>query len=529
MKEQKRYDVGIYCRLSKDDMGGGESTSIVSQRNMLEKYVKENGWTVYDCYIDDGYSGTNFNRPDFERMIDDVEHEKINMVVVKDLSRLGRNYLMSGQYTEVYFPDRGVRFIALNDGIDTINTDNDIAPFKNILNEMYAKDISKKVRSAVRTKKQNGEFLSNRAPYGYQKDPINKNKLIIEETGAVVVGRIYDMCQGGFGTNTIAKTLNNEGILSPRNHHEVICPNYYKTPQRKYEWTPETIHGILRSRIYRGDMVQGIYECSRFKRTPNKRKPKNEWIITPNTHEPIIDSETWEYVQKCLDSRKRVMHSNELQLFAGFIKCADCGYALAYARRFGTEYYSCGLYRRRGIEYCTQHYINKEVLTEIVLDDIRKHARLAVEEEELLAKHLAEVYGNNNETQVKSLKSELKMTEKRHAELDKLIKHIYEDNVTGKITDKRFCKLSGEYELEQTALEVRIEEIQNELEQIGRNKHDYSSWLELIKNYTGIRELDRIVLSELVEKITVGNAEVIDGKKHVEVTIYYKFIGAIRL
>ena len=529
MKGQKRYDVGIYCRLSKDDMGGGESTSIISQRCMLEKYVKDNGWMVFDCYIDDGYSGTNFNRPDFQRMIDDIEAEKINLVIVKDLSRLGRNYLMTGQYTEVYFPNRGVRFIALNDGIDTVNSDNDIAPFKNILNEMYAKDISKKVRSAVRTKKQNGEFLSNRAPYGYKKDPANKNKLIVEETGAVIVKRIYDMCQGGMGTNTIAKILNSEGILSPRNHHEVICPGYYKTPQRKYEWTPETIHGILRSRIYKGDMVQGIYECAQFKRTPYKRKAKEDWIITPNTHEPIIDSETWVYVQKCFDSRKRVMRSNELQLFAGFIKCADCGYALAYARRFGTEYYSCGLYRRRGIEHCTQHYINKDLLIQIVLDDIRRNAKLAVEDEENVARQLMESYGNEGEQHRKELQNELKTAEKRYAELDKILKQLYEDSVIGKITDKRFRKLSGEYETEQTEIEAKISEMQSKLDRLGQNKCDFTAWMELIKNYTEIRELDRIVLGELVEKITVGNTEIIDGKKHLEITIYYKFVGAIRL
>ena len=529
MKEHKQYSVGIYCRLSKDDIGSGDSSSILSQKAMLEEYVHDNGWTVFDYYVDDGYSGTNFNRPDFQRMIDDVEAGKINMVVVKDLSRLGRNYIMTGQYTEVYFPDREVRFVALNDGIDTENSDNDIAPFKNILNEMYSKDISKKVRSAVRTKKQNGEFLSNRAPYGYQKDPANRNKLIIEESGAAVVRRIYDLCASGHGSPYIAKILNQDGVISPRSHHEKLCPGYYKTPQRKYVWNPETVHNILRSRIYKGDMVQGIYECVRFKRTPSKRKPAEDWIITPNTHEPIINDELWHYVQKCLDTRKRVVGSGEMQLFAGFIRCADCGYALAYARRWGTEYYSCGLYRRKGLEHCTQHYINKQVLIEVVLDDIRRYAKMAQEDADGLAQKLAAANGDKEEQLISSFSAELKASEARFSELDRIMEELYEDKVAGTLNDARFRKLSDKYEAEQQSLEKKIEEIKAEIERLRANRQDASAWLELIRKYADIQELDRIVLGELVEKITVGEAQIIDGVKHIDITIYYRFVGAVRL
>lgn len=395
MKKHEQYHAGIYCRLSKDDVGNGDSSSILSQKAMLGKYVRDNGWTVFDHYIDDGYSGTNYNRPDFQRLLDDIEGGHVNMVVVKDLSRLGRNYLMTGQYTDIYFPDRGVRFVALNDGIDTKNADNDIAPFKNILNQMYSTDLSKKVRSAVRMKKQKGEFLSNYAPYGYRKDPANKNHLVIEERGAAIVRRIFELCASGHGSPYIAKTLNREGILSPRHHRAELDPTYKIKGQ--YEWTPETIHGILRSRIYKGDMVQGVYDCARFKRTPSRRKPSEDWIVTPNTHEPIVGDDLWFYVQKCLDTRKRVQRNGEPQLFNGFIKCADCGYALACASRYGTEYYSCGLYRRKGAEKCTQHYINKKVLIEAVLDDIRKNARLAQEDEDGLAAQLAALNGDREE------------------------------------------------------------------------------------------------------------------------------------
>jgi len=527
MKKHEQYSVGIYCRLSKDDIGGGDSSSITSQKSMLEKYVCDNGGAVFDYYVDDGYSGTNYNRPNFQRMIDDVEAGNINMVLVKDLSRLGRNYIQTGQYTDIYFPDRGVRFVALNDGIDTENADNDIAPFKNILNQMYSTDLSKKVRSAVRMKKQNGEYLSNYAPYGYQKDPANKNRLIVEETGAVIVKRIFELCASGHGTPYIAKSLNNEGVLSPRNHRETVCPSYTET--RKYEWTPETLHGILRSRIYKGDMVQGVYDCARFKRTPSKRRPSDEWIITPDTHEAIINDDLWYYVQKCLDTRKRVQRSGEPQLFAGFIKCADCGYALAYAKRFGTEYYSCGLYRRKGIEYCTQHYINKQVLIEAVLNDIRRYAQMAIADADGFAAKLAAQNGDKEDQQIQSLSDELGAVEMRFSELDRIMEQLFEDKVAGTLNDARFRKLADRYEAEQSAVEKRIEELKSEVERLCVNRRDTSAWLELIREYADIKELDRVVLGELVEKITVGEAQVVDGVKNIEITIFYRFVGAVRL
>ena len=529
MKKHEQYNAGIYCRLSKDDIikDDNGSSSIISQKSMLEQYIRGNGWTVYDYYVDDGFSGTNYNRPNFQRMIEDIEAGKINMVVVKDLSRLGRNYIQTGQYTDIYFPDRGVRFIALNDGIDTKNTDNDIAPFKNILNQMYSTDLSKKVRSAIRMKQQNGEYVSNYAPYGFQKDPLNKNRLIIEETGAEVVKRIYDLCASGHGTPYIAKILNREGIPSPRHHRAEIDPKYKVKGQ--YEWVPETLHSMLRSRIYKGDMVQGTHECSRFKRTPSKKKPIDEWIVTPNTHEAIINDELWYYVQKCLDTRKRVQRSGEPQLFNGFLKCADCGYALACASRFGTEYYSCGLYRRKGIEKCTQHYINKKVLMDVVLDDIRRYAQMALDDREGFACRLAAQSGDKEVWQIEALLDEMKAAEARFTELDRIMEQLYEDKVSGSLSETRFHKLADKYEDEQLSLEKQAKEREAEVERLNANKKDASVWLDLIKNYTDIRELDRIVLGELVEKITVGESQVIDGVKHMDVTIYYRFVGAVNV
>ena len=536
MNKPKQYKVGIYCRLSKDDLGGNstgngngntDSSSITSQRAMLEKYVIDNGLTVTDSYVDDGYSGTNFNRPEFQRLIEDIESGKINMVVAKDLSRLGRNYIQTGQYTDIYFPDRGVRFVALNDGIDSLCSDNDITPFRNILNQMYSNDLSKKVRSAVRIKKQRGEYLSNYAPYGYQKDSTDKNKLVIEESGAEVVRRIFNLCASGHGSPYIAKMLNRDSVLSPRNHRETVChPNAAK---HLYEWTPETVHAILRSQIYKGDMVQGRYNCARFKRTPSKIRPSSEWIITPKTHEAIIDDNLWYYVQKCLDVRKRVVRTGEVQLFSGFIRCADCGYALSYARRFGTEYYSCGLYRRRGIEYCTGHYIKKQTLSAVVLDDIKRYAQVALDDTSGFALQLAEQNSSQEIQNIKSKISEIKSAEKRSTEIDLVIEQLYEDKIAGNLSNLRFQKLSDKYESEQQVIEKQVSILRSEVERLERSKRDVSAWTQLIKKYAAIEELDRVILGELVEKITVGETKIVDGTKCVEVTIYYRFIGAVGL
>ena len=274
-------------------------------------------------------------------------------------------------------------------------------------------------------------------------------------------------------------------------------------------------------------MVQGVYECSKFKRTPHKRKAKEDWIITPNTHEPIITQEIWEQAQVRISSRKRVTQTGEVQLFAGFVKCAECGYALGYSNSQGIPQYTCGQYRRYGRESCTAHYIRKDTLTEIVLSDIRKHAKLAAEDENGLAQQLLTISDNKEERQIQTMTSELSTGKIRSLELDKIIKRLFEQSVNGMITDNRFQKLSSEYEAEQSGLEKRIGEIQNDLDLIQQNRRDSSAWLEIIKEYADIRELDRIVLSELIDKITVSEARMVDGEKVIDVTIYYRFIGAV--
>ncbi len=525
MKGLKRYNVAIYCRLSKDDdLRNGESSSISTQKMILEQYVKERSWTIFDRYIDDGWSGTNYNRPDFQRMIEDIEQGKVNMVIVKDLSRLGRNYILTGQYTEIFFPDRNVRFIAVDDGVDTLNSNNDIAPFKNILNEMYAKDISKKIRSAVRAKKQKGEFLSNYAPYGYMKAPDNKNRLVVEESAAKTVKRIFEMARLGMGSKNIAKKLNEENVLTPMEHRHFLLG---KAITDKKRWSPETVISILRSRIYLGDMVQGIYDCSRFKRTPNKRKDKEEWIVTPNMHEPLVDVDTWEYIQKCIDGRFRPTKAKEIQLFAGFVKCADCGYAMAYSGSHGIEQYSCGQYRRHGKNFCSCHYIRKDILETVVLSDIKRYAHFVKTQREDLAKQLSSQSDCNIENEIKTMMAELKKLEARYSELNVIMKQLYEDNVNSKLSDERFYIFLTEYETEQNEIKQKIDDVKQNISLTENSRIDLSTWMNLIEKYTSVRKLNRTILSELIDKITVGETQIVDGKKTVDITIYYRFVGVI--
>jgi chaperonin cofactor prefoldin len=276
-------------------------------------------------------------------------------------------------------------------------------------------------------------------------------------------------------------------------------------------------------------MEQGKYNCSRFKRTPNKRKPSSEWIITSNTHEAIINDELWHYVQNCLNTRKRVLKRGEPQLFSGFLKCPDCGYALALGGSQGIEYYSCGLYRRKGLMFCSQHYINKKVLISAVLDDIRKHAKLAESDADGLAAKLAAEYGDSEEKRIQTLTDELESVKARYAELDRIMEQLYEDKIAGRLTNGRFQKLSVKYEAEQPLVEKKLEVLKADIDRLSANRRDVSSWIESIRKYTDIQELDRIILGELVEKITVGEAKVIDSVKHLDITIYYRFVGAVSL
>ena len=385
-------------------------------------------------------------------------------------------------------------------------------------------ETSKKIRAVNKTKGMSGRPLLTHAPYGYIKSPDDKYKWLIDDEAAEVVRRIYEMAQSDMGSKKICKALNDDGIPTPVNHRKKLLYGIEPTPAT---WKAETIIAILRNRSYLGDTIQGTYDCARFKQTPSKHKPKDEWIITPGTHEPLVSVETWEYVQKMIDTRHRPLKSNIIQLFAGFVKCEDCGYALGYSFSQGIEQYTCGHYRRHGKNFCSCHYIRKDVLEKVVLDDIRKYSKLAKNEAEKLIRQIHEQNDDKDISNIKALTFELERLTARNTELDNILKRLYEDNISGKISDERFNKFLTDYEKEQSEVQTKISETAQQIKEIKANQRDADSWIKLIQNYTRIKKLDRTVLSELVDKITVGEAKEIAGKKITDVTIYYRFIGAV--
>ena len=375
MKMQNSFDVGIYTRLSRDDNNGNlESMSIGNQRQILSDYVKEKGWNLVEAYIDDGFSGTNFDRPDFKRMLKDIEKGRINCVVTKDLSRLGRNYSMTGYYTDEYFPEQNVRYIAINDGVDTMGSNNDFAAFHNVINEYYPRDISRKVRQVKKSNAEKGMFMGSRAPYGYKKSPIDKHQLIIDEDVAHIVRRIFEDIANGENGRRIAGQLNEECIPCPRAYY---YQNLDKENPRKDEsmvWGSTSVLGIIKNQVYIGDMVQGQRQVISFKSKKRRKTDPEEWIIVENTHEAIISHDLWDEAQKMRKTREH-FHTpkveREVSIFAGLIRCADCGSTMAASLR-GNEgkqklTYRCGRYANHGKEVCSSHNIREEVLVDIVL------------------------------------------------------------------------------------------------------------------------------------------------------------------
>ena len=361
MKQRQTYDVGVYCRLSRDDKNStAESMSISNQRQMLTKYATEKGWSVKDSYVDDGISGTTFERPEFQRLIRDVEAGRINCIITKDLSRLGRNYVQVGQYTDFVFPQYGVRYIAINDDYDSLQGDNDIAPFRNIINEWYPKEVSKKVRQVKKSSAAQGKFMGSKAPYGYVKSPDNKHQLVIDPEAAAIVKRLFYEFSSGEGGRGIAAKLNIEGVASPRTYHYQKIGRTNPNPEESQAWGSNTIMQLLKNQAYIGKMVQGKREVASFKTKRRRAIPCDEWIIVENTHESIIDLDVWERVQRRIETAKtsrtsnsiRTNNKDEVSLFSGILRCADCGSLMHFTQRTNRgktrETYRCGRYVNYG-------------------------------------------------------------------------------------------------------------------------------------------------------------------------------------
>lgn len=519
MKAKADYRAALYMRLSKDDDGAAESASITTQRQMLRSYAAEHGYAVYDEYSDDGYSGVSFDRPEFRRMIADIEAKKVNLVIVKDLSRLGRDYITAGQYTEIYFPSKGVRCIAVNDGYDSDGPYTDIAPFKNVINEMYARDISKKIRSAFAAKMREGAYVAAFAPYGYQKDAADKNRLAVDARSGEVVKRIFAMAAGGAKPADIARTLNAEGIPSPAAYR---CITHGGLGALRQEWTGSTVGKMLHNMVYIGHTAQGKTEKVSFKSRVSVGKARDEWIVVKNTHEALVDEETFDIVQRRAGARTCPKKGGFSNIFSGIAKCADCGRNMSSAgtRKKGSQAnLCCGGYKLYGAQECGNHFIDYDALYKIVLAELRE--RLCIDEAER-AKIADNVYGRLC-AQRRDDDKESAGIKRRLNEIESIIGRLYEDNAALRLSDERTGRLAAKYEKEAEALEERMGAIQAEKEAaVSREKLS-----RLLERITDITELTPNVLFKLIDHIEIAQGhyeQTARGRvKRQSVKIFYRF------
>lgn len=534
MKLLTCYNTAIYLRLSRDDKDGNlESNSIANQRMLLTDYVKEKGWNIAGIYVDDGFTGTNFNRPDFQRLLQDIENGIINCVITKDLSRFGRNYSMVGYYTEEYFPQKGVRYIAINGDFDSAQENNDLAAFNNVINELYPKQISRKVRQVKRSNAAKGMFMNSQAPYGYMKAPNDKHQLIIDEEAARIVKRIFTEYARGENASRIADRLNYDGVLCPR--------AYYYAKQGKINpknetalWGSRTIMEILRKQTYIGNLVQGQREVISFKSKQRRTIPPDEWVVVEGTHEPIINQDLWNEVQKALTNKAIIRTpkiDRELATFTGLLFCADCHSIMSGSLRGnkGKEKmsYRCSKYTAYGKGVCTSHNIREEILEAIVLQDIHQYAKLAISDKKQLVSDLLSYLKVNNQSESKIQAKELEALNRKVAEINNTIKSLYADKVTGKMSENIFFHLLPDYERELEETNSRIQALQTKLLKTKSKESDIVKWVNMIEKYAKITSIDRYLARELIDKIIVSDNKKVNGESIQEITIYYKLVGQL--
>lgn len=540
MAVKKIKYTALYERLSRDDEMQGESNSIVNQKRYLEEYAQAQGFKNIRHFTDDGYSGTNFKRPGFQKMIAAIEAGEIDVVCVKDLSRFGRDYLKVGFYTEIMFPEKGVRFIAINNSVDSANpTENDFTPFLNIMNEWYAKDTSNKIRAIFRSRMQDGKRCSGAIPYGYRRDPEDKNHLLIDEEAAKVVRRIYQMVIDGMGSQAIANQLTADNVLIPsayleQSEHGESRNHSYHDPCR---WNCTAVSYILDKQEYMGHTVLGKTICENFKTKKRRKARPDELIIFENTHEPIIDAETWNLVQKLRRrTRRKLANGSYSHRLSGLVYCADCGKRLSYSspqsqhRPDGKTYdadssFRCPTYKSMYGE-CTMHYIKSSTLDKLVDEAVRKIARYVLRNEQAFLEQVRVLTSADQKHTQSEDKKELVNIKKRIAELDNYIKRLYEGNASGKIPDRQFEKLMAQYDSEQQELEERVKEIEVSIHEIQQESENGQQFVRLVQKYRDLTEIDQTALNEFIDKVVVHEAT--GGRtadRSQQIDIYFNFIG----
>ncbi len=528
----------LYCRLSKDDGTNNESMSISTQKTMLKDYAKRNGFLNCQFYVDDGYSGTNYDRPAFRQLIEDIQDGEVSTLITKDLSRLGRNYLETGTYIEVFFPNHNVRYIAINDGVDSIdNAQMDITPFRNIINEMYAKDTSRKIKSALHARKMQGKYMATTAPFGYQKDEKDHNHLVIDEVTAPVVELIFSIAEEGVGLHTICNRLRKAKVLKPSFYKKELFERFMDE-EKMYDWDTAYVSQILHNPVYAGNLTVADKPTKTMHSKKRQYIPFAEREVIYGTHEPIIEQNRWNNVQKILQSRPPVIGESSSgydNIFRGVIKCADCGSAmLAKVEQkrkrnnvLDKTFYCCTKYRKFGKEGCSSHTIEARTVHEVVLADIQKHAGQALTDRKAMVTEIAERLNLQLSADKEQQKKELRQCKQRVSEIENLYAKLYEDLTRELITEKRFQMLSARYDSEQEELTAKIKELEKSAIADKEQLSSIEQFAEQISGYAGITELNFKIINQLIEKILVSEPVEVDGQKIQRLTIHYKFIGAL--
>lgn len=497
--DTKVYKVGIYTRLSREDEDTPQSESIQNQKDFLMQFVLNKGWELADIYVDDGFSGTNFERPAFIRMIKDAEDKKLNLIITKDLSRLGRDYIETGYYLEKYFPEHNLRYIAVNDNIDTFHDDsnNDMNPFRSVINDMYAKDISKKVRTAMDTKRKNGKFIGSFAPYGYMKSTDDKNKLIIDTDAAETVKRIFNLYLNGNGYNTIADILNKEAEPCPSIYKKAKNPKYKNGNAHIGLWTSETIGSILRNPTYTGDITQNKYRKVNYKSKKLKCLSRDNWITINNTHECIIDKIDFSAVQGMISQNTVYKDNNnrKVHILGGIVYCGDCGERMTFTKSSnGNVYCICSNYKR--FKRCTRHSIKESDLLKYVINDLKKISSKVIDKDKLLNK----VKVNNERCIFEDKENNIN---NRLEEIKKSIKQMYEDKLRGILSEEDFIDINKEFNKEKIKLSEELKIIKDKLHEKDEDNNKQEENLRLIESIINFNKPDKFTLSQLIKSIQI--------------------------
>lgn len=546
MSRKKQFPqqiTALYCRLSLEDGRENESMSISNQKLMLRDYAEKNGMFQYEYYVDDGYTGRNFNRPSFQRMIADIEAGKVGCVITKDLSRLGRNYIEAGSYIEIFFPKHNVRYIAITDGVDSLTRQEmDITPFKNILNDMYSRDISKKVLAGRMTRSRQGKFTGGQPPFGLKRDPDDKGHLIIDPETAPIIRHIYDLALDGMGCMRISKQLMEEKVpITHVKKNTEFDANYYF-------WSSSRISNILRNPFYKGAHLVCRTHQKGIRSGTVDFIPRKDWEIIENCHEAIIPPDEWQKVQELIDRRPPIMEGNDCpfyNLFHGIVYCATCGKSMQVRyekvgrtgkNRFTGEarepidkaYYICQTYNRMGKDVCSSHKIEARDLYDLVLRDIQEMAALALKDADAFYQRLSNRMERQYMADTAQMQKEIERLEVRNKEIDDMFLSLYTDKAKGILSEQRFLKLTAAIEQEQKTNQDRLHELGMVIHQSDTQENDVRTFIREIRQYATIRELDEVVLNRLISKILIGEVKKIDGQKTQEVRIIYNFVGEIQ-